>query len=175
MIFAGRSLYWTIAAAVVVLDQVTKVLVDRLLPLHQDLPILDGLLSLQHVRNTGAAFGILSNADLPYQGMWLSVISVLALSAIVFYALRLNPADKLPQVALALVMGGAVGNLIDRSRLGYVVDFVLLYWKEHRWPNFNIADSAITIGIALLVLDILRSSESKRRSELSEPATTRTE
>lgn len=175
MNFSGRTFYWIIAAFVVVTDQVTKLFVDRLLPLHRDYRLIDGFLSLQYVRNEGAAFGILSNVGLPYKGVWLSIVSMVALGAIVVYALKLSPTHKLPQLALALVMGGAVGNLLDRSRLGYVIDFVLVYWREHRWPNFNVADSAITIGICLLVLDIVRSPETKPHSDLGGAAAPRTE
>ena len=144
-------------ATVVILDQLTKWLVVRSIGLHDYVPIVDGLLSLSHVRNRGAAFGILSDWDLPYQSVLLAVLSLAALGAIAAYFWRLPPAAHLPRVALALVLGGAVGNLIDRARLGYVVDFVHVYWREHQWPDFNVADSAITIGVTLLVLDILRS------------------
>ncbi len=167
---AARRGYWLIALLVVCLDQLTKWLVERTLPLHHDRPIIGGFLSLQYVRNEGAAFGILSNADLPFQGVLLSIVAAVALGAIVVYALRLNPAHKLAQLALALVMGGAVGNLLDRARFGYVIDFVLVYWREHRWPNFNVADSAISIGICLLVLDIIRSPEAKRETDLGATA-----
>jgi signal peptidase II len=109
------------------------------------------------VRNRGAAFGLLSDWELPYQSALLSALSVLALFAIALYFLRLPVAARLPRLALALVLGGAVGNLIDRVRLGYVVDFVHAYWRQHQWPDFNVADSAITVGVTLLVLDILRS------------------
>jgi signal peptidase II len=144
-------------AAVVVLDQLTKWLVVRSIGLHDSVPIVDGLLSLSHVRNRGAAFGVLSDWDLPYQSWLLALLSVAALAAIAAYFWKLPAAARLPRVALALVLGGAVGNLIDRARLGYVVDFVHVYWREHQWPDFNVADSAITIGVTLLVLDILRS------------------
>ena len=87
----------------------------------------------------------------------LAALSVLALLAIALYFLRLPAGARLPRLALALVLGGAVGNLIDRMRLGYVVDFVHAYWRQHQWPDFNVADSAITVGVTLLVLDILRS------------------
>jgi signal peptidase II len=149
--------YLLLMAAVVLLDQGTKALVVRFLTLHEYIPLLDGLLSLSHVRNRGAAFGLLSDWDVPYQSVLLSVLSLAALGAIVFYFLRLPAAARLPRAALALVLGGAIGNLIDRVRLGYVVDFVHLYWRHHQWPDFNVADSAITIGVTLLVLDILRS------------------
>jgi signal peptidase II len=149
--------YLLVMAAVVLVDQATKALVVRTLGLHEYVPLVDGLLSLSHVRNRGAAFGLLSNWDVPYQSVLLSALSLAALAAIGAYFVRLPWGARLPRVALALVLGGAFGNLIDRIRLGYVVDFVHLYWREHQWPDFNAADSAITIGVTLLVLDILRS------------------
>jgi signal peptidase II len=151
--------YLLVMAAIVLLDQGTKALVVRTLDLHEHVPIVDGLLSLSHVRNRGAAFGLLSDWDVPYQSVLLALLSLGALAAIAFYFLRLPAAARLPRLALALVLGGAVGNLIDRARLGYVVDFVHVYWRRYQWPDFNVADSAITVGVALLVLDILRSPE----------------
>jgi signal peptidase II len=157
-----RSLpYLLLTAAVVVLDQLTKALVVRQIDLHDYVPLVDGLMSLSHVRNHGAAFGLLSDWNLPYQSLLLSVLSLAALGAIAAYFLRLPAAARLPRLALALVLGGAVGNVIDRLRLGYVVDFVHVYWREYQWPDFNAADSAITIGVALLVIDILSSPETE--------------
>jgi signal peptidase II len=152
-----RGLYALIMAGVVALDQLTKWLVVRSLDLHEYRPVVDGLLSLSHVRNRGAAFGILSDADLPYQAVLFSALSFVALLAIAVYAYRLPTEARLPRTALTLVLGGAVGNLIDRVRLGYVVDFIHVYWRQYQWPDFNVADSAISIGVALLILDILRS------------------
>jgi signal peptidase II len=114
---------------------------------------------LTYVQNRGAAFGILSEAGLPYQSLMFSVVSLLALLAIALYAWRMPVQSRLPQTALALVMGGAIGNLLDRARLGYVIDYVDVYWGAHHWPAFNVADSAITVGVALLVLDILRNPQ----------------
>lgn len=151
--------YLLLMAAIVLLDQGTKALVVRFLGLHEYVPLVDGLLSLSHVRNRGAAFGVLSDWDVPYQSVLLSVLSLSALLAIAFYFVRLPPSARLPRAALALVLGGAVGNLIDRARLGYVVDFVHAYWRHYQWPDFNVADSAITVGVTLLVLDILRSPD----------------
>ena len=149
--------YLLVMVAVVLLDQAAKAVVVRTLALHEYVPLVDGLLSLSHVRNRGAAFGLLSDWNVPYQAVLLSALSVFALLAIALYFLRLPAAARLPRLALALVLGGAVGNLIDRVRLGYVVDFVHAYWRQHQWPDFNVADSAITVGVTLLVLDILRS------------------
>jgi len=162
-----------ILVTVVALDQVTKAILQRSLALHEYRPVIDGLLSISHVRNRGAAFGILSDAGLPYQGVVLSVVSLLALVAIGVYAWRLPAAARLPRLALAFVLGGAFGNLIDRVRFGYVVDFIHVYWNQHVWPDFNVADSAITTGVCLLILDMLRS---ERRAEAQpEPATGRTD
>ena len=149
--------YLLLVAAIVLLDQGTKELVARSLDLHEYVPIVDGLLSLSHVRNRGAAFGILSDWDVPYQSALLSALSLGALLAIALYFLRLPAAARWPRLALGLILGGAVGNLIDRIRLGYVVDFVHVFWRQHQWPDFNVADSAITVGVTLLVLDILFS------------------
>jgi signal peptidase II len=155
----GRSPYLWIVGAVVLLDQVTKALVDEFMMLHESRSIVEGLVRLTYVQNRGAAFGILSEAGLPYQSLLFSVVSLLALLAIALYAWRMPVQSRLPQTALALVMGGAIGNLFDRARLGYVIDYVDMYWGAYHWPAFNVADSAITVGVALLVLDILRNPE----------------
>ncbi len=155
----ARLPYLLVMLGVLVLDQSTKWLVARSLELHDYRSLIDGFLSLSHVRNRGAAFGILSDADLPYQAMLFSALSLVALVAIAVYAWRLPAGARLPQFALALILGGALGNLIDRMRMGYVTDFIHVYWKTHQWPDFNSADSAITVGVTLLVLDILLSPQ----------------
>jgi signal peptidase II len=93
------------------------------------------------------------------------VVSLLALGAIALYALRLPSTDRLSQTALSLVMGGALGNLIDRARLGSVIDFVDVFWGPHHWPAFNVADSAISVGVVLLVLDMLRAPHAHHNAE----------
>ena len=160
-----RFPYALIVACVVVLDQMTKLLIAKVMDLHESRTLLEGLLSLTYVRNKGAAFGILSEADLPYQSALFSVVSLLALAAIALYALRLPSTDRLAQTALALVMGGALGNLIDRSIHGYVIDFMDFYWKAHHWPAFNVADSCISVGVCLLLLDILKSPAETAKQE----------
>jgi signal peptidase II len=152
---------FAIIAALVSIDQLTKWLIVRSIELHDYRPLVDGFLSISHVRNYGAAFGIFADADLPYQAALFAALSLAALSAIAVYAYRLPAEARLPQMALALILGGAVGNLIDRLRLGYVVDFIHVYWKQHQWPDFNVADSAITVGVSLLILDILRSPQTE--------------
>jgi len=156
---SDRTIYVVVAALVVAFDQFTKMLVDRFMNLHESRLLVDGLLRLTYVQNRGAAFGILSEADLPYQSLLFAVVSLAALGAIAAYAWRLPARSHLPQTALALIMGGALGNLLDRARLGYVIDFVDAYWGVHHWPAFNVADSAISIGVVLLVIDILRQPQ----------------
>jgi signal peptidase II len=146
-----RSLpYLALIAAVVVLDQLAKALVVRSIGLHDYVPLVDGLASLSHVRNHGAAFGLLSDWNLPYQSLLLSVLSVAALGAIAPDFIRLPAAARLPRTALALVLGGAVGNVVDRLRLGYVVDFVDIGIGGFRWYTFNVADAAISTALVML-------------------------
>jgi signal peptidase II len=165
-----RSLYLWISAGIVLLDQATKLVVDRWMALHESLDVVEGFLRLTYVRNRGAAFGILSDAELPYQAALFSLLSLGALFAIAVYAWRLPVESRLPRVALALIMGGAVGNLIDRMRLGYVIDFVDAHIGPHHWPAFNVADSAISIGVTLLVLDMLRRPEPDEHTPARLPA-----
>ena len=155
-----RRPYLLLMLAVVGLDQATKWLVDRVMDLHESRVVIEGLLSLTYVQNRGAAFGVLSDAELPYQAILFSLVSILALGAIAAYAWRLPAASRLPQTALALIMGGALGNLFDRARLGHVVDFVDVFWGAHHWPAFNVADSAITVGVGLLILEMVLSPDS---------------
>jgi signal peptidase II len=156
---AGRRSYLWIVLAVVGVDQLTKWLVDRLLVLHDSRIVVQGLLRLTYVRNEGAAFGIGNDWGLPHQALIFTGASLLALLAIAAYAWRLPPEQRLARAGLGLILGGAVGNLIDRARLGYVIDFIDAHWGTYHWPAFNAADSAITIGVALLVLDMLRQPQ----------------
>jgi signal peptidase II len=165
-----RVFYLWIAGAIVAVDQATKALVDRYMELHESHTIIEGLARLTYVRNRGAAFGILSDADLPYQSILFSLISLIALGAIAVYAWKLPVTSRLPQLALAFIMGGAVGNLLDRMRLGYVIDYVDVYWGRHHWPAFNVADSAISVGVALLVIDILKNPQSDTETEMTPTA-----
>ena len=142
---------------IVVADQATKALVRRWLPLHDTVDVIPGLLSFTHVQNTGAAFGILNAADFPFKSVVIVLVALFALVAIAVYAGRLGPDTPIARYALGLILGGAVGNLIDRATAGYVVDFVDVYWGAYHFWAFNVADAAITIGAGLLILDILRA------------------
>ncbi len=173
----SRTGYLWLSGVVVALDQVTKTIVDRTLALHESRSAIDGLVRLTYVQNRGAAFGIFSDAELPYQHLLLALVAFGALAAIAAYAWRLPARARLPQTALALIMGGAVGNLLDRARLGYVIDYVDVFWGAYHWPAFNVADAAISVGVTLLVLDILKNpqGDAEPQPEIVASATGRTE
>lgn len=143
-----------IAATGLVADQLTKLYIARTMSLYQSIPVVDGLFNIFYIRNKGAAFSFLSNASwrLPF---FIAVSLVAALAILVAFT-RLRNDQKLAQLSLAMIFSGAVGNLIDRVRLGEVIDFLDVYWKSHHWPAFNVADSLICVGVALLALDMLR-------------------
>jgi len=142
-----------IALAVVVLDQVAKGIVRTSLPLH-DGRTLAPFLNIVHVHNTGAAFSFLAGAA-GWQ-RWFFIALGLAAAVFIVWLLTRHGAQRLFALALALILGGAIGNVVDRVLHGYVVDFVQVHWRGWYFPSFNVADSAITVGAALLILDELR-------------------
>jgi signal peptidase II len=154
-VLAARRFELTLAVAVVAIDQLTKALVRRSLELYENVTIVPGFLDLTHVRNTGAAFGLFNAADFPLKPAVMLGMAIVALAAIAVYAAQLRPDERLARAGLALVLGGAVGNLIDRAATGYVLDFVDVYYGDAHFWAFNVADSAITVGAALVILDVL--------------------
>jgi signal peptidase II len=144
-----------IVVVIVVLDQATKALVKAKLPLHESMTVIPGFFDLTHVRNTGAAFGMLDNTHFPYKPAVMVVVALIALGAVASYALTLPATQRIARYGLALILGGAIGNLIDRATAGYVVDFVDVYWRGVHFWAFNVADSAITVGVVLMLLDVL--------------------
>jgi signal peptidase II len=142
-------------AIVVALDQVTKAIVRQILPLGESRSIIPDFLDLTHVHNTGAAFGLLNAVEFPYKPLVMIAIAALALVAIAAYATQLGFHEKMARFGLALILAGAFGNLIDRAAFGFVVDFVDVYWGMTHFWAFNVADSAITIGAILVLLDMI--------------------
>ena len=147
-----------VALVILVLDQVTKRLVLTSIDLYDAIVVIPGVLNLVHVQNTGAAFGVLDSASLENKQLLMTGIALIALAAIGAYAWRVGPRETLARVGLALIMGGALGNLIDRATAGHVVDFVDVYWRTYHFWAFNVADSAITVGAGLLILDMFVAS-----------------
>lgn len=144
-----------IAGVIVVLDQVAKALVRASFELHESLEIIPGFFNLTRVHNYGAAFGLMNNADFPFKTAVLSTVAAVALSLLALYATRLPPDQRFARFGLALIVGGAAGNLIDRISEGYVLDFVDVYWGDWHFWAFNVADAAITVGVAFMILDLL--------------------
>ena len=149
------SVVLLLAGAIVTLDQITKAIALERLPLGVPVTVIDGWLALTLVLNPGLAFGLLGSV--PPGWRWVvAALSLVALAVLARVALRVLPAGGWTgRLAIGLIFGGAVGNLVDRARFGAVVDFVDVYWRGWHWPAFNVADSAITVGVALLALRLL--------------------
>ena len=149
----GYSFQLAVAGVIVVLDQLTKLLVRRQFELYDSTVVIPNLFSLTRIHNTGAAYGLFDGTDLPFKTALLALVSVGALVGLVLFAVSLPEIHRLARFGVALVVGGAIGNLIDRVWLGYVVDFLDVYRGTWHFWAFNVADSAITVGMALIILD----------------------
>ncbi|MBP2017123.1 signal peptidase II [Symbiobacterium terraclitae] len=146
-----------IAVAAVVLDQLTKWLVATRMTELAEISVIPGFFSLQYVHNTGAAFGMLKN------GRWFFVaVAAAAVVGILYYLRQPEARHPLVRLSLGLIMGGAVGNMIDRIVTGRVVDFLLFYWRDYYFPNFNVADICVTVGVGLLFLHLLLTERESR-------------
>jgi signal peptidase II len=150
-----RRLELWLPIIVVAFDQLTKAMVRAMLRLHESVSIIPGFVDFTHVRNTGAAFGILNAADFPFKTAVIAVIATAALVGVGLYASSLAHHQLIARIGLALIIGGATGNLLDRLIAGSVVDFVDVYWHGYHFWAFNVADSAITVGVAIMILDML--------------------
>ena len=151
----SRRTRLVIAAGVVVLDQAVKAAVRGRLTLHESVTVIPGFFDLTRVHNTGAAYGFLNGVDFPFKTALLACVAIAALIGLAVYSETLDRTQVLTQTGLTLVIGGAAGNLIDRVSVGYVLDFVDLYRGDWHFWAFNVADSAITIGVVLMILELL--------------------
>ncbi len=152
-----------VAAAVVLLDQISKWLVVRYLPLYDTVALLP-FLDVTHVRNPGAAFGIFRDLPDDIRLIFFAIVLITAVLVILYFLNRTGSQDKLLRFSLGLILGGAIGNSIDRFRLRYVTDFIDFHWfgdPALHWPPFNIADSAITIGVILILFDTFITKRGK--------------
>ena len=151
----SRRFELIVTVVVVILDQITKAMIRPSLALHQSREVIPGFLDLTRVHNTGAAFGMLNSAEFPFKTVVLSIVAAIALGGVAWYAATVPLTDRLARLGIAGVLGGAIGNLLDRARSGYVLDFVDAYWGDWHFWAFNVADAAITIGVIFMILDIL--------------------
>ena len=151
----GRwALFSAISVVGLLLDQASKLYIHRTMELFQSIPVIDGFFNIFYIRNRGAAFSFLSQAS--WRVPFFIAVSLIASGVILVAFGRLRNDQKLAQASLAMIFSGAVGNLIDRVRMGEVIDFLDVYWGSHHWPAFNVADSAICVGVTLMILAQLR-------------------
>jgi signal peptidase II len=147
----GSLSYLWLTALVIALDQTTKAAIEHSLGLYQSIVVLP-VLDITRAHNTGAAFSFLAG-EAGWQRWLFTVLAIVVSVALVLWLRRIDFEARVLACAVALILGGALGNVIDRLRLGHVIDFIHVHWGEHYFPAFNVADSAITIGAALLLLD----------------------
>jgi len=147
------TLFTILTIVGLLIDQATKIFIDRSMKLFDTIPVVTDFFNITYVRNRGAAFSFLSDAAwrLPF----FIGVSLVASIAILVAFHKLRDDQLLAQVSLAMIFSGAVGNLIDRVRLGEVIDFLDAHWYRHHWPAFNVADSLICVGVFLLAVDML--------------------
>ena len=153
-----RGIMATSGIGILALDQLTKQVVRTSIELYDAIEVIPGFLNLVHVRNTGAAFGFLSSVSIANKQLLMTAIALMAMTAIVAYARQVEPRETLARTGLALILGRAMGKLFDRASAGYVVDFIDVYWRTYHFWAFNVADSAITVGAGLLILDMFVAS-----------------
>ncbi|MFP3912928.1 MAG: signal peptidase II [Desulfobacteraceae bacterium] len=145
---------WT-TFLVVALDQISKWWVTQRLQIYESFPVIEGVFDLVHIRNRGMAFGLLNGPHVDFRFWFLLLASLTAVAILLIWFFRLKTGDTWTTLAISLILGGAVGNLIDRIRYREVVDFLDFYFRSYHWPAFNVADAAITAGTCLLVITLL--------------------
>jgi signal peptidase II len=161
-----RYRFYLLSLFVFVLDHVTKSLVSSLMDLPHYIDVIPGYARLSYVRNSGVAFGLFADFHAQWKPYVLASMAVVAVIVILIYSSRMPSDRTLLQAALAVTLGGILGNFTDRVVHGYVVDFIELHIQDRfHWPTFNVADSAITIGIAMLLLDTIRNPEPHRHQK----------
>lgn len=160
-----------LVCTVILLDGITKhIAMAQLAPYHA-VTVIPGLFDLTYVENPGGVFGLLRGLEDTTRGVIFTLVPLTAIVLIGLYALRIPSAQRLTLTSLGLILGGAVGNLIDRVRLGFVVDFLDVHWHGHHWPAFNLADSAICVGVGLLLLETLWQPAGTPRSAAASAGT----
>ncbi|MFC2155539.1 signal peptidase II [Acidobacteriota bacterium] len=152
----NKKKYLLIFTVIIILDQVTKLIINSNLALYDRVEVIKGFFQFTHVRNSGAVWGILSNHPAQWVSLVITNLSIMALVIVFYFFLKLEATCTLELTALSFVIGDALGNNIDRVIRGYVIDFIDMYIKSHHWPTYNIADSFITIGVILLIISIWR-------------------
>ena len=144
-----------IGGCVVIVDQITKLLILKYLAFNHSISVISGFFDIVHINNPGGAFGLLASLSPQWRTIIFLFISSLAVGLILYFYLKTPQSHPWLAAGFALIFGGAIGNLIDRLRFGFVIDFLDFYIARYHWPAFNIADSAITVGLAIFVIHIV--------------------
>jgi signal peptidase II len=148
-------IFFVTAFAIILLDQITKYYINSYMSVGDSFPVIHGFFNIAHVRNPGAAFGIFSKSPEIFRTVFLIAVTTAAMVLILYYVRMNRGRDALMNLALSMIFGGAIGNLIDRIRFGEVIDFLDFYVGPHHWPAYNVADSAISTGAVLLLLTLI--------------------
>lgn len=164
MTFRTRLLL-IITPLLLILDQLSKIFIDRNFFLGESVTVFENFFHITYIRNKGAAFGILAGS--PWRVPFFVTVGVIACAALLWYLYSTRADQKLLQIALVMVFAGAIGNIIDRVRLSEVIDFIDVHWYQHHWPAFNVADSAITIGVGLMIVDLWREERRLKKENLA--------
>jgi signal peptidase II len=141
-----------IVSGIILLDQATKWFIAKTLAVHESVTVIDSYFHITHERNTGAAFSLFAQSPAAFRQPFFLVTTIIAVTALLLFLRKVDPADKLTTVAIAGIVGGACGNFIDRMWHGEVIDFILVHWRAYYWPAFNVADSCITLGVIGLLV-----------------------
>jgi len=153
-----------IVVAIVALDQFTKMLASRMLALHESIPVIESFFHLTHARNTGAAFSLLAETPAWFRQPFFLLVTVIAIVALGLFLRQIEDPSRFVVIAVAAILGGAIGNLIDRVLHGEVVDFLLFHWRGYYWPAFNVADTCITLGVIGLLWSSLQEQRREKRN-----------
>ncbi len=161
-IIRARLPYIGLVGVVLLLDRISKSVIHTRFDLGETLPVVNGFFDLIYVRNTGVAFGLFSSVSSPLKSALLSTFAAAAVIIVIVYSMRNPVGHRLLQLALALILGGALGNLYDRVIHGYVIDFLSFHLATYHWPAFNVADTAISVGVIFLAAEIINDEIAAR-------------
>ena len=151
-----RYFYFIIIVCVLLADQSTKIIISKTISPYTNISVIPGFFNLTHIHNRGAIFGFFSQSGNPFISILFTVASLAALSFVVYYFMKTPSKEKMMKISLSLILGGALGNLVDRVFKGFVVDFADFYIEQWHWPAFNVADASITIGALCLIFILLK-------------------
>jgi signal peptidase II len=160
----------SLTGVVIVTDQVTKLYIMQTMRLHESIPIIPDFFSLTYIRNPGAAFGLLAGSSQTFRMVFFGLTSVFALGLLGTILLRMPERERMGRLSVAAILGGAIGNLIDRMRYGEVIDFLDVYVGNYHWPAFNVADSAITVGVTFLIIHFAFEKKEGPPNSLEKPS-----